>query len=143
MVGLWFSSCNFRERDRQPLMIERFPAQPRFHLHDYEFLRAIAQIISIPEPGIVPKPVGINLSLIDPAFGAAEPATSLLSCGVDSVGGSDRLLTGSEGLNREQQRDCHNEAPGPERRTPEGSQTAQRSLLRAARFSCLVFYFHS
>ncbi|NUO81094.1 hypothetical protein HUU05_13525 [candidate division KSB1 bacterium] len=65
---------------RHGLVIESAFARAAFRVHENEFLRPAAQIVAIPELGIVREPVGADLGLAHPLHPPAEsaPPASLL-----------------------------------------------------------------
>ena len=65
-------------------MIERRFPRARHRIHQHKLLRTIAQIIAIPKPRIVSKPVGNNLRLVNSRRRKIAPAPRLrLRIGVE------------------------------------------------------------
>jgi hypothetical protein len=66
-------------------------------IHDNELLRAAFQIIAIPEPGIVVKPMRVDAGFVDTSLRASESATALLGGGVGLVCGRGLFLGDTAG----------------------------------------------
>src|SRR5262249_24560464 len=89
-VSFEFPAGGLRERGSQFLMIESGLARCVLGVHNDEFLGSFAQVVAIPEAGIVLEPVRIDLGLIDSSLRRAETAGAKI--GVYAVRGGEGFL---------------------------------------------------
>jgi len=92
MVGLELLAGAFGKRGSEFLMVESGSTGALLGINDDELLRTALQIIAIPEPRVVVKPMRADARFVNAALGSAESAATLLSGGVGLVGGRGLLL---------------------------------------------------